>query len=72
MKLAVHKALLWLVPATVILAFTLFWIGVVIYAVHMFSPWGWLQPQQLQDLHTVLFSSVVGAVVAQGIKRYLD
>jgi hypothetical protein len=71
-KLAVHKTLSWLVPLSVILAFVLFWVGVVVYAIHLFTPYGWLKPVQLQDLHTILFSSVIGAVVAQGIKRYLD
>ena len=70
-KMAVHRILAWLVPCSVALAFLLFWIGVGIYSIHMATPYSWLTPEQVQELRTILFSSVLGAVVSQGIKHYL-
>ena len=70
-KLAIHKVLLWLIPGSVILFFMLYWVGVVIYAIHMVSK-GWLLDPQIHELRAVLFSGFVGAVISQGIKRFLD
>src|SRR5258708_4435627 len=69
--MAIHWALRFLVPASIFLAFIIFWIGIIIYALHLFGL-GWLEENQLHELRAVLFSGVVGAVVSQGIKRYLD
>ncbi len=71
-KMAVHRTLAWMVPASVILAFVLFWIGITIYSIHMFTNCGWLSDDKLHELRTILFSSVLGAIVSQGMKRYLD
>jgi hypothetical protein len=71
--MAVHRVLAWLVPGSIIAAFVIFWIGVLIYVFHMFIPQhGWLSEAQLHDLRTILFSGAIGAVVSQGVKRYLD
>jgi hypothetical protein len=70
-KIAVHRALAWLVPLSVGFAFVLFWIGIIVYA-FMFTNYGWLPEVRLQELRTILFSSVLGAIVAKGIKNYLD
>ena len=71
-RMAVHKALAWLIPITVGFAFILFWMGIAVYAFHMMTPWGWLTEDQLKDIKTVLFSGVLGAIVSQAIKRYLE
>jgi hypothetical protein len=72
-KMAVHRVLAWLVPGSVMLAFVIFWIGALIYVFHLFIPTcGWLTESQLHDLRTILFSGAIGAVVSQGVKRYLD
>jgi len=70
-EVAVHVCLGWIVPGSLIIAFILFWMGVIVYLIHMMSPWGWLKPDQLKELHTVLFSGAIGAIVAQSAKRYI-
>lgn len=71
-KVNVHFVLSYLVPATVVIAFILFWLGVIIYAWHIFGFCPWLSEVQLNYLKTIIFSGVIGAVVSQGVKRYLD
>lgn len=68
----VHMVLGWCLPATVVFAFCLFWAGITIYAIHVATSWNWLKPEQLKELHTLLFSGALGAVVIQGARRYLD
>lgn len=70
-KMAIHSVLLWLIPGSIIVFFILYWIGVIIYAVHLVSN-GWLPEAKLHELRAVLFSGFVGAVISQGMKRFLD
>jgi hypothetical protein len=67
--LHVHVCLGYLIPISLVLAFLLYWVGVLIYAIHMFSP-GWLAEDKLHELRAVLFSGFVGAAISQGIKKY--
>ena len=71
-KLAIQKVLLLVVPISIGLAVTLFWIGIVIYAIHLFTPFRWLKPEDLDTLKTILFSSVAGGVVSHIGRRYID
>lgn len=70
-KMAIHRVLLWLIPGSVILFFALYWVGVVIYAIHLVSR-GWMPEDKIHELRAVLFSGFVGAVISQGIKKFLD
>jgi hypothetical protein len=67
--LHVHICLGYLIPISLVLAFLLYWAGVLVYAIHMFSH-GWLAEDKLHELRAVLFSGFVGAAVSQGIRKY--
>ena len=70
-RLYIHNVLSILVPASITFFFLLYWAGVFIYAIHMVSE-GWLPEAKLHELRAALFSGFIGAVISQGIKRYLD
>lgn len=71
-KIWVQKVFGFCIPASIILAFCLFWIAVCVYAWHMLAwGWKWLSPHDLDDLKSILFSGAVGAVAAEGARRYL-
>ncbi len=70
-KMNVHTVLAYLVPGTIIFFFLLYGAGVIIYAIHMVSD-GWMPESKIHELRAVLFSGFIGAVISQGIKRYLD
>jgi hypothetical protein len=71
-KYRIHQVISVIVPLSIVIAFGLFWLAVLIYVWHMLSPWGWLAADRLRELHTLIFSGAVGAVVSQGVKRFLD
>lgn len=66
----IHWCLGWLIPGSLVLAFAIYWVGVIVYAIHMVTP-GWLPEPKLHELRAVLFSGFVGAAVSQGIRKYL-
>ncbi|WP_439476523.1 hypothetical protein [Brevundimonas sp.] len=71
-KLLIQKAFGFCMPVSIILAFAIFWLAVCVYAWHMLAwGWTWLSPHEMDDLKSVLFSGAVGAVVAEGARRYL-
>jgi hypothetical protein len=38
----------------------------------LLTPWGWLTPEQQKELHTLIFSSAIGALVARGVKHFSE
>ena len=71
-KLLVQKAFGLCIPISIILAFIMFWTAVAVYVWNMLAwGWTWLDPHEMDDLKSILFSGAVGAVVAEGARRYL-
>jgi hypothetical protein len=71
--LLVHKTIGWCVPVAIILAVGLFFLAVGIYVYHILSPvgWRWLPAAELDHLHNMIFSGVVGGAVATAARVYL-
>jgi len=72
-ELAFHRALGWCIPIAIIVAFTLFLSSILIYLIHVLAPpyWRWLSPDEIQHLHNMIFSSIVGGAVTEGVRSYM-
>jgi hypothetical protein len=72
-KVAIQRVLGWCIPASIVFAFLLFWAAVMVYVWHLLAPSPhWLTQDELEHLKSMLFSSAVGALVAEGSRRYLS
>jgi len=71
-KLAIHKTLKWVIPIAISLAFLGFVALLGVYVIHLIIPLDrrWLLPDELQHIHSMIFSSVVGGAVAIFAKTY--
>lgn len=71
-KLAIHKAFKWIIPAAIILAFLGFVLLLGAYLIHLIIPADrrWLTAAELQHIHNMIFSSVVGGALAIFAKTY--
>lgn len=71
-KLSIHKAFKWIIPIAIILAFLGFVILLGVYLANLVLPLRcrWLEPDELQHIHNMVFSSVVGGAVAIFAKTY--
>lgn len=71
-RLAIHKTLGWVIPIAISLAFLGFVALLGVYVLHLIIPAKerWLTPDELQHIHSMIFSSVVGGAVAVFAKTY--
>lgn len=71
-RLAIHKTFGIIIPAAILVAFVLFIVVLAIYVAHLVMPlcWRWLSPDELQSIHDILFSSVVGGAIAIAARTY--
>jgi hypothetical protein len=71
-KLAIHKAFGWIIPIGITLAFIAFAIVLGVYIAHLVLPADcrWLSNDELQHIHSMVFSSVVGGAIAIFAKTY--
>lgn len=71
-KLAIHKVFRWIIPIAISLAFLGFTILLGVYLAHLVLPHycRWLTPDEVQHIHSMIFSSVVGGAVAIFAKTY--
>jgi hypothetical protein len=70
-KVQIQKTFGWCIPTSIVGAFALFWIAILVYVFHLLTPWGWLEATAVEHLKGMLFSSAVGALVAEGARRYM-
>lgn len=72
-QLAFHKALGWCIPAAIIAAFVGLLISAVVYLAHVLGPptARWLTADEVQHLHSMLFSGIVGAALAEAVRHYM-
>lgn len=71
-SLAIHKVFNWIIPIAISLAFSIFVIVLGVYVAHLVLPakCRWLTADELQHIHNMLFSGVVGGAVAVGARTY--
>ena len=71
--LAIHKTVKFLIPAALVVGFLAFTSLAVIYVLHLLLPVAcrWLSPDEVQHIHSMIFSGVVGGAVAILAKMYL-
>jgi hypothetical protein len=71
-KLAIHRTLGCVIPVAIALAFIGFVALLGVYVAHLIIPaeHRWLTPDELQHIHSMIFSSVVGGAVAVFAKTY--
>jgi hypothetical protein len=70
----IHKAIGWCIPIAIIFAFVCFLVASGVYLAHIVLPAScrWLTDPELDQLHTILFSGIVGAAVTQAARTYLS
>ncbi|RYG38882.1 MAG: hypothetical protein EON93_01160 [Burkholderiales bacterium] len=70
--LLVHKTIGWLIPIALVFAFLGFLAMSGIYIWHLISRHDlrWLEAGELQNIHSMIFSSVVGGAIAILAKTY--
>jgi len=71
-KLLIHKTLGFIIPVAIGLAFLGFVVLLGVYVVHLVIPANrrWLSSDELQHIHSMIFSSIVGGAVAVFAKTY--
>lgn len=71
-RLAIHKAFGWIIPIAIVLAFAGFALVLSIYLLHLVLPngWRWLSEDELNHIHSIVFSGVVGGAIAIFAKTY--
>lgn len=71
-KLAIHKAFGWIIPIAIGLGFLAFSLVLSVYILHLILPESrrWLSSDELQHIHSMIFSSVVGGAIAIFAKAY--
>jgi hypothetical protein len=60
-----------IVPFLMILFTLLFVVSIFAWAWHYLTPWGWLKPDQLSKIQSVIFSGALGAIVTNYFKKRL-
>ena len=72
-ELRFHRALGCCIPIAIGLTFVGLAASVIIYLVHMLGPdsMRWLSAEEIQRLHDMLFSGVVGAALTETVRRYM-
>ncbi|MCW3849475.1 hypothetical protein OF829_19735 [Sphingomonas sp. LB-2] len=70
--LLVHKTIGVLIPVALVVAFLGFLALGIVYVWHLVVPTGyrWLTSDELQHIHSMIFSSVVGGAIALVAKAY--
>jgi len=70
--LLIHKAFGWIIPSAITLAFVFFTVVLGVYIAHLILPASmrWLTAEELKDIHSMLFSGVVGGAIAVAAKTY--
>lgn len=66
-KKATGRVIIW----AVYLLAVLLAIGLLIWAWHFLTPWGFLEPHQLEKLQSTIFSGTLGAVVSVLARNYV-
>ena len=71
-KLAIHRTIGWVIPIAISLAVLGFVALLGVYVAHLVlaERFRWLSPDELQHIHSMIFSSVVGGAVAIFAKTY--
>lgn len=79
--IVVHKTIGWLIPIALVFSFLMFLMLGAVYAAHLVLPdrctatmgWcDWLSQNELQQIHSIIFSSVVGGAIALVAKTYFS
>ena len=73
-ELWIHKTIGCLIPAGLVVAFLMFILVLGVYVAHLILPQQccrWLPPEELANIHNMLFSGVVGGAVAIVARMYL-
>ncbi|CDO34811.1 exported hypothetical protein [Novosphingobium sp. KN65.2] len=70
----IHKTVKWIIPTMLILGALMFLAMSGVYVAQILLPerCRWLSPEEIQQLHSILFSSFVGGAIALAGKTYLD
>lgn len=70
----IHRVIGWCIPVAIVSSFTGFLVIAAVYIVHIVGPicWRWLSTEEVDAIHNMLFSGVVGAAVTQGTRIYLQ
>lgn len=70
--LAIHRVFGWIIPTAISLAFIFFIVVLAVYVAHLLMPdqMRWLTPDEIQHIHSMLFSGVVGGAIAVAAKTY--
>ncbi|MGV3769577.1 MAG: hypothetical protein ACO1NM_06065 [Sphingobium phenoxybenzoativorans] len=71
-KLVIHKTFGCILPIAIIMGFLAFAAVLGVYVVHLVIPDDrrWLKPEELQHIHSMIFSGVVGGAIAVFAKTY--
>ena len=48
-----------------------FVVSMTIWLIHFLAPFGWLQPEQLSKIQTVIFSGTLGAIVTAYAQKHI-
>lgn len=50
----------------------IFCVSLAVWVIHYTTPWGWLTPEQLSKIQSVIFSGTLGAVVSAYMQKRLS
>jgi hypothetical protein len=56
---------------SIFLGFFIFWAAVVVYSIHILTPWEFLNPGQLDKVGALIFNGTIGAALLQGVKKVM-
>jgi hypothetical protein len=70
----IHEVFSWIVPIAISLTFLFFVIVLGVYVAHLILPLRlrWLTSDELQHIHNMIFSGVVGGAVTVGARTYFS
>lgn len=66
-----HQVYGWVVVALMIFFVLTFCVSLAVWILHYVSPWGWLTPEQLSKIQSVIFSGTLGAIVSAYMQKRL-
>lgn len=71
-QLYVHRTFGFIIPTAIVISFILFLIVLSVYVIHLIirHDYRWLSPDELQHIHAMLFSGVVGGAIAVAARIY--
>lgn len=72
--LMIHRTVKWIIPAMLTLGAAMFTGMAAVYVLQLLLPAGyrWLKPEEIQQLHSILFSGFAGGALALIGKTYLE